>query len=500
MARLILHARYFAPNAKKRATRLSYLMKYYATREGVEKPNHKQENHFPASENQKETIRIMLEQVPELKDTHEFEDYTETPTVANASELITRGAEYLLHIGKPDIYLQYIAERPRVEKIGDHGLFAQTDEPIELPKVAKAVSEHPGNVWTLVFSLRRPDAERLGYNNAESWRTLCRAKAGTIAQAMKIPEQDLQWYAAFHNEGHHPHIHMVAYSTGTEGYLTRYGIDDIKSAFAAEIFQLDLMEIYKEQTKLRNDLRQMADAYMRKLRDLPQAAGEFADLIPLLTEIHRRLPQKGKLKYGYMPKDVKNLVDEVVNRLEKHPKVAELYELWYQQKCAIIATYTNNYPPKEPLSENEVFRPIKNAVLEAAVGMDLPEKMGGQGVVGALSDQNRHRVPETSGVFIGHEKDYNEANRKGGGGFSGNQELEETLARIEREHAASAEMMLPAYSNTDANDVSFRSIESFLYRVSKVFEEKRPIGDRGQVMDRKMYVREVERKRELGMQ
>ncbi len=109
------------------------------------------------------------------------------------------------------------------------------------------------------------------------------------------------------------------------------------------------------------------------------------------------------------------------------------------------------------------------------------------------------RGPESSGVFIGHEKDYNEANRKGGGGFSDYQELEETLARIEREHAASAEMMLPAYSNTDANDVSFRSIESFLYRVSKVFEEKRPIGDRGQVMDRKMYVREAERKRELGM-
>ena len=481
MARLILHVRYFAPNAKKRTARLSYLMKYYATREGVEKPNHKQENHFPASENQQETIRKMLEQVPELTDTHEYEDYTETPTVANASELITRGAEYLLHVGKPDIYLQYIAERPRVEKIGDHGLFAQTDEPIDLSKVAKAVSEHPGNVWTLVFSLRRPDAERLGYNNAESWRTLCRAKAGTIAQAMKIPEQNMQWYAAFHNEGHHPHIHMVAYSTGTEGYLTRYGIDDIKSAFAAEIFRLDLLEIYKEQTKLRNDLRQMADDYMHKLRDLPQAAGEFADLIPLLTEIHRRLPQKGKLKYGYMPKDVKNLVDEVVDRLAKHPKVAELYELWYQQKCAIIATYTNNYPPKEPLSENETFRPIKNAVLEAAKEI---EERG---------------VTESAGIFMGQEKNYN-GSKGGASELSGNPELEEAIARIEREHAASAEMMLTAYGNNEAGGVSFRSIESFLYRVSKVFEEKRPIGNQGQSMDRKMYVRQEERKREMGMQ
>ena len=486
MARLILHARYFAPNAKKRATRLSYLMKYYATREGVEKPNHKQENRLPASENQQEAIRKMLEQVPELKDTHEFEDYTETPTVANASELITRGAEYMLHVGKPDIYLQYIAERPRVEKIGDHGLFAQTDEPIDLHKVAKAVSEHSGNVWTLVFSLRRPDAERLGYNNAESWRTLCRAKAGTVAQAMKIPGQDLQWYAAFHNEGHHPHIHMVAYSTGTEGYLTRYGIDDIKSAFAAEIFQLDLMEIYKEQTKLRNDLRQMADAYMRKLRDLPQSAREFEDFIPLLTEIHRRLPQKGKLKYGYMPKDVKNLVDEVVNRLEKHPNVAELYELWYQQKCAIIATYTNNYPQKEPLSENEAFRPIKNAVLEAAKEIGAMDEMAE-----TVRDQGMLTGPVRIGTGISGEVGMNQDSQ---------QELAEAIARIERELHGHDEIIPGVNEDSDSRLPSFRSIESFLYRVSKVFEDKRPVGNQGQTMDKKMYVRQVERKREMGIQ
>jgi hypothetical protein len=406
-------------------------------------------------------------------------------TFRGISELITRGAEYLLHVGKPDIYLQYIAERPHVEKIGDHGLFTQTDEPIDLPKVANAVSEHPGNVWTLVFSLRRPDAERLVYDTAESWRTLCRAKAGTIAQAMKIPEQDLQWYAAFHNEWHHPHIHMVAYSAGTEGYLTRYGIDDIKSAFAAEIFQLDLMEIYKEQTKLRNDLRQMADAYTRKLRALPQSTGEFADLIPRLTEIHRRLPQKGRLKYGYMPKDVKNLVDEVVDRLAKHPKVAELYELWYQQKCAIIATYTNNCPPKEPPSENEAFRPIKNAVLKAAVEMgdvaEMAEMVGGQGM---FSGPGRSGTGTLDGEVVDRDDQ---------------QELEKAIERIEREHRESGAIESGAYDGSEGDSPSFRSIESFLYRVSKVFEDKRPVGNQRQAMDRKAYVRQTERKREMGM-
>ena len=467
MARLILHARYFAPNAKKRVSKLSYLMKYYGTREGVEKPTQEAWKKEPVSEAQTKSLDRIVKELPEVKDTHEWEDYEKEPNQGNASEVIRWATEYQYQSGNADKYLQYIAERPRVEKIGDHGLFSQSDDVIDLNQVTKTVAEHPGNVWTMVYSLRREDAERLGYNNAAAWQTLCRAKSSTIAQAMKIPEQDFHWYAAFHNESHHPHIHMVAYSTGEEGFLTKYGIDDIKSAFAAEIFQLDLQEIYQAQTQHRNDLRQMAKDYLQQLRDLPQVAGELTQLVPLLMEIKRRLPEKGKLKYGYMPKDVKNLVDEVVNKLERNPKVAELYDLWYRQKCAIIATYTSNFPPKEPLSENEAFRPIKNAVLEAAKEMPLAMMEGT--IVSKIEGRSQ----------------------------SGNQILEETLARIEREHQVTEET---SEASHEEYVPSFRSIESFLYRVSKVFEDKRPVGDQGQAMDKKMYVRQEARKRELGMQ
>lgn len=467
MARLILHARYFAPNAKKRVSKLSYLMKYYGTREGVEKPTQEAWKKEPVSEAQTKSLDRIVKELPEVKDTHEWEDYKKEPNQGNASEVIRWATEYQYQSGNADKYLQYIAERPRVEKIGDHGLFSQSDDVIDLNQVTKTVAEHPGNVWTMVYSLRREDAERLGYNNAAAWQTLCRAKSSTIAQAMKIPEQDFHWYAAFHNESHHPHIHMVAYSTGEEGFLTKYGIDDIKSAFAAEIFQLDLQEIYQAQSQYRNDLRQMAKDYMQQLRDLPQVAGELTQLVPLLMEIKRRLPEKGKLKYGYMPKDVKNLVDEVVDKLERNPKVAELYDLWYQQKCAIIATYTSNFPPKEPLSENEAFRPIKNAVLEAAKEMPLAMMEGT--IVSKIEGRSQ----------------------------PGNQILEETLARIEREHQVTQET---SEASHEEYVPSFRSIESFLYRVSKVFEDKRPVGDQGQAMDKKMYVRQEARKRELGMQ
>ena len=474
MARLIVHARYFAPNAKKRQGRLSYLIKYYGTREGVEKPQEEEWKKNPLSEKQGEMIQKLLDDIPEITDTHEWEDYTREPNQGNASELIRWAAEHQLQNGNPDIYLKYIAERPRVEKIGDHGLFSQTDEVIDLSEVAKTVSEHPGNVWTMVFSLRRPDAERLSYNNAENWRILCRAKAGLIAQSMKIPTKDFQWYAAFHNEGHHPHIHMVAYSTGTEGYLSKYGIDDIKVAFAHEIFRMDLQHIYEAQTEIRNDLRQMARDYMQKLHDIPQEVREIKQLLPILTEIKRRLPQKGKIKYGYMPKDVKNLVDEAVNQLEKNPKVAELYDLWYKQKCAVIETYTNNFPPKVPLSGNETFRDVKNAVLQAAKELDDTD------VIKPYDREGFDKKPDAIRTEI------DELNV-----------LEQTLERIEREHHLES-VVNQAENETDMP--SFRSIESFLYRVSKVFADQRPIDDQGQAINKKAYVRQVERKREMGMQ
>lgn len=467
MARLILHVRYFAPDAKKRVSKLAYLMKYYGTREGVEKPTQDAWKKQPVSEAQTKSIDRIIKELPEMKNTHEWEDYEKEPTQGNASEVIKWATEYQYQSGNADQYLQYIAERPRVEKIGDHGLFSQTDDLIDLNKVTKTVSEHEGNVYTMVFSLRREDAERLGYNNASRWKDLCCSKTQEIAQAMKIEEKDLHWYAAFHNESHHPHIHMVAYSTGKEGFLTRYGIDDIKGAFANEIFKMDLQEIYKAQTQYRNDLRQMARDYMQQLRDLPRVAGELTQLVPLLMEIKRRLPEKGKLKYGYMPKDVKNLVDEVVDKLEQNPKVAELYNLWYRQKCAIIATYTSNFPPKEPLSENEAFRPIKNAVLETANEMPLVMMTEGARVL-----KNETQVQ------------------------SDHQILEDTHARIEREHQVTEETQ---EASREEYVPSFRSIESFLYRVSKVFEDKRPVGDQGQVMDKKMYIHQEERKRELGM-
>lgn len=467
MARLILHARYFSPTASKRGSKLSYLMKYYGTREGVEKLNEEAWGKEPQTEEQKVTLEKLLRDYPELKDTHEWEDYQNNPTRGNADEVMKRGIEYSMNQGNPDIYLRYIAERPRVEKITDHGLFSQTDDPIDLEETAKAVANHTGNVWTMVFSLRRPDAERLGFNNADSWRTLCRAKAMDIAQGMKIKYEDFHWYAAFHNEGNHPHIHMVAYSTGEEGYLTQYGIDDIKVSFAKEIFKLDLEQIYKQETQYRNDLRQMAKEYMDSLKDIPNEAKHLTELLPFLLRIKQSLPKKGKLLYGYMPKEVKNLVDGAVNVLEKNPKIAEVYDKWYRQRCAVWSTYTTHFPEKEPLSENKNFRDIKNAIIKAASEMQLTEEI----------------IQKVSKAVAGNSEQ--------------EETLEELIQRIQEEY--SGQDWEEHSQSTELELSNIGSLSWLVNRIAKVFEDKRPIDENGNRLDKKMYMRQEEKKRELGM-
>jgi len=477
MARLVLHVRYYSPLERNRSVKLSNLMNYYGTREGVEKPLPDEWKKLPASEAQKDIIQQYRNLLPELGDTHEWEDYVSAPTQGHAMELLNWVTEQKINDDHPDIYLNYIAKRPRTEKLGAHGLFSMTDEPINLHRAADEVAKHSGIVWTMVFSLRREDAERLGYNNAKSWRELCRSKAGEIAAAMKIPFECFHWYAAFHNESHHPHIHMVAYSKGQEGYLNRFGIEDIKSSFARNIFNLDLEESYQKQTLHRNELRQTAKQYLEKIHDLPQNADAFTNLIPILFEIKRRMPRTGKTQYGYMPNDVKNLVDEVVNRLERNPKIAELYELWYQQKRAILSTYTSNLPPKEPLAQNAAFRPIKNVVLAAVRDMDLSVNM----LNSVLPTFGNHLTEEES--------------------------LDPKITHSLSPERAEGWRLFPEWYYREDNDItpveealSVRAIETFLYRLSKVFEDNQPVRHRrAPAIERKSLIAEEELKESLGM-
>lgn len=351
--------------------------KYIATREGVEKLNESLRD-LPVTQGQQEFIQKLLADCPESKDLLEYEDYQLSPTLGSASDFISQAIE--LHMGElsgRSGYLKYMGTRPRVEKQGSHGLFSYDGEPISLNKVAQEVDAHRGNIWTAIYSLRREDAQRLGYDSASRWRDLLRSQAVTLAEGLKIPPTHLKWYAAFHNEGHHPHVHLIAYSTKPgEGFLTKQGMEKIRSALAQEIFRQDLISVYQQETTHRDELRRASREKVAGLvQQISGGACENPKLESLLRELAEKLSNvKGKKVYGYLRPELKALVNQIVDELAKDSRIAQLYDLWYRDKQAARNVYDERPLQRVPLSENPDFKPVRNAVIRAAVELDVEQR------------------------------------------------------------------------------------------------------------------------------
>lgn len=267
-------------------------------------------------------------------------------------------------------YMKYMATRPRAERLGNHGLFTTAGEPVVLAQVAGELDDHRGPVWTLIVSLHREDAQRLGFDTAARWRDLLRSQSVTLADGLKIPPIHLKWYAAFHNEGHHPHVHLIAYSTNPkEGFLTKQGMEKIRSALAQEIFRQDLVSVYQQETTHRDELRRASRAKVAGLvQQISGGACENPELESLLRELAEKLSNvKGKKVYGYLRPDLKALVNQIVDELTKDERIVQLYDLWYQDKQAARNVYDERPIERVPLSQNPDFKPVKNAVIQAAI-------------------------------------------------------------------------------------------------------------------------------------
>ena len=332
---------------------------------------------LPATKKQAQLAARILRDFPSSRGLFEYEDYQAAPTRGNASEFITRAIEDNYEsIAKRENYVDYIASRPRVQRLGAHGLFTADDSPLVLSRVADEVANHPGVVWLPIISLRREDAARLGYDSAESWRSLLTRQVPEMAKAMNIPLNQFRWYAAFHDESHHPHLHMVCYSAdGKSGFLSRQGIAEIKSMLAKEIFQQDLIAIYQRQTQRRDELTKDAGRVMAQLvTEMQTGTLENQRIQQLMVELARRLQHcSGKKQYGYLPPAVKSLADEIVNELEKDPRIAAAYDLWYREREEVLRTYKDDLPPRDPLVKQKEFKRIKNIVIQEAVRLgDLP--------------------------------------------------------------------------------------------------------------------------------
>ena len=367
MPRLVTKFKYMKPGKGKSAGGYA---KYIATREGVEKidDSHK---HDPVTQAQKQLIERLLRDFPDAKQTHEYKDFISNPTKGNATEFITRTLEENMEsVADSKTYADYIATRPRAERFGAHGLFTDEGEPVHLSKVSEELNSYPGNVYTMIVSLRREDAERLGFNSGSRWRDLMRGHTDVLAENFKIPMDHLRWYAAFHNEGHHPHIHLIAYSSVPgEGHLSKQGVEKIRSTLAKEIFSQEMLCTYQQQTAYRDELRQTGRDRMTEIvEDINRGSyhneAVQSQLLLLADKLSRT---SGKKVYGYLKPDVKAMVDRIVVELAREPRIQKLYDLWYEQREEVLRTYTDNIPDRIPLEQNKEFKAIRNAVIQEAM-------------------------------------------------------------------------------------------------------------------------------------
>lgn len=374
MPKLIVTSRYLKSGSGKKK-QLYHYVKYIATREGsVPIPNANET--APATKSQQELISSLLHDFPDSKELFEYEDYQKNPTIKNGSALISVILDRNMdRLTSRENYVGYLANRPGTVKFGSHGLFSQSDEPINLEKVAKDIANHGGNVWTHVVSLRRDNAQAMGYDNLKAWRELVKRQISNIAKNQKIDMANLKWYAAFHDKKTNPHVHIIVYSTNErEGFLTNHGIEKIRSGFANDIYADELHHLYAQQTDLRNQMKKESEQLMKQLADnISQNDVDNAELIDLVAKLHEQLnSSKGKKVYGYLKADVKKTVDEIFIRLAENESIQKMYSLWCemeQQKHDVYSSARVQFPK---LADNKEFKSVKNMIIQTVLDMNSP--------------------------------------------------------------------------------------------------------------------------------
>ena len=374
LSQIIVTSRYLKSGTQKSKNKRRNYTKYIATRETDEvRDQNTIDRNDNATKNQQELLRGLLSDFPEAQRYLEYEDYTANPTVENASELINtiieRNADV---VGNRQNFVGYMAMRPGVEKRGSHGLFNEKDEPIILNQAANEIAEHKGNVWSHVVSLRREDAVRLGFDNSDAWRELVKRHISDIAKAQNIPLCNLKWYAAYHDTTHHPHIHLLVYSTNPkQGFLTKAGIDKVRSVFANDIFHDDLQSIYQEQTVSRDELKAVSKNEFESIVNMI-ASNDHTD--PQLEELIRKLyiqlqNVKGKKVYGYLPMELKETVNKIFSELAKDENIQQLYDKWCSLERLKYKTYTQKEMELPELVDNKVFQPVRNTIIRTVLNM-----------------------------------------------------------------------------------------------------------------------------------
>ena len=359
MARLIQKSGYI------QGGRAARYMEYVAKRDGVEIIQSTE----PVTKKQMQFLTKLLKDFPDAKELFEYSDYLQTPNRGTASAFIAAALDTHLHeLESESGYMAYIANRPRAEKHGGHGLFSAADV-TDLKAAKSELETHAGKVWTFIFSLRREDAERLGYSKAAAWQNLLKQESHSIAEAMRIPPEKFRWYAAYHDEGHHPHVHMMAWSADPQkGHLTPQGIAAMRSKMTNEIFRNEMTQLYiQKDAAYKESIQTAKEALLLYIQMLESSASADLVIEQQLRDLSHALESVGgKHVYSYLPKSVKAQVDAIVERLAQLPEVAACYDQWWQLKDEIAGYYGRNTPPRQPLTQRKEFRSLKNWIIREA--------------------------------------------------------------------------------------------------------------------------------------
>ena len=370
MAKLIFISPYLKGN--RNSAQLANHVRYISTRDGVQTLNDGAKN-LPPTKKQEEYIQKLTRKFSEAKLLPEYDEYVSEPSRYTASEFIEQTEEiYSFDLDERENFVDYIANRPGVKKIREHGLWNAGGQVPVMQTAMDEVSHHEGNVWRPIISLPREDAERLGYDHVEAWQNLIKSSLVDIAEGYKIKPDHLRWYAAMHMKEKHIHVHMVIFSTDPkEGYLTKQGIKQIKSALVRQVYKDDLLNVYQKQTAHRDRLQENAlevmDSLIQKMQD-----GDLKNpkLELLITELAERLQNySGKKVYGYLPPATKRIVDAIVDELAGDERVAEAYSLWQNMRDEVFSFYSKATPERMPLSQQKAFKPVRNMVIREVVQM-----------------------------------------------------------------------------------------------------------------------------------
>ena len=369
MARLILKSPYLKCDGSRS---VSGYLRYIGTRERVELlPDDR-----PPTRKQEQLVRKLTKDFPEAKELGEYLDYESKPTKAIASAFITRALEESwAQVQQSEGYMKYIATRPRAERLGDHGLFGDEDG-VDLEQAMRELDQYTGNVWTHILSLKREDAARLGYDNAKAWMNLLRANRNDIAAAMNIPPNHFRWYAAYHDEGEHPHVHMMVWSDDPRmGHLTKKGIFAMRSKLTGTIFREELKDVYiRKESIYKRSIQTAQEKLLELTAQMEQRTCPDTGIEQMMLELSQQLSQlSGKHQYGYLPKPVKATVDAIVDRLAQLPEVAACYAQWNQVKDELVRFHNQNPRQHLPLSQQKEFRVLLNAVIREAEHIRLTE-------------------------------------------------------------------------------------------------------------------------------